>query len=150
MEKGIFQLQAPGQDPGLWWSSRVSCKLRESFLESRERRASTQSVSPLVMTSSSEWAKAPLISSVPQPHSSYSKLPAPFIAPFTTKDSLLISLTMLLDKLYGNRDQSWISRQDFTGSRSSAVCVTHLQHSSALVTLISRQRIWYNYYVIVV
>lgn len=149
MEKGIFQLQAPGQDPGLWWSSRVSCKLRESFLESCGR-SSTQSVSQLVMTSSSEWAKAPLISSIPQPHSSYTKLPAPFIAPFTTKDSLLISLAMHLDKLDWNRDQSWIIRQGFTGSRSSAVYVTHLQHSTVLVALISRRLIWYNYYVIVI
>lgn len=149
MEKGIFQLQAPRQDPGLWWSSRVSCKLRGSFLESRGRM-STQTVPQLVMASSSEWAKAALISSIPQLHSSYSKLPAPFIAPFTTKDSLLISLAMLLDKLQGNRDQSWIMRQGFTGSRSWAVCVAHLQHSSVSVTLISRWLIWYNYYVIVV
>lgn len=146
MENGIFQLQALRQDPGLWWSSRVGCKLRGSFLGSCGR-TSTQTVPQLVMSSSSEWAKAPLISSIPRLHSSYSALPAPFIAPFTTKDSLLISLAMLWDKLDGNRDSAKVLQE-----AGLHPCVAHLQHSSVLVTLFFRTTycIWYNYYVILV
>ncbi|TSM77377.1 hypothetical protein Baya_6127 [Bagarius yarrelli] len=86
------------------------------FLESPER-TSTQTVPRLVKSSSSVRAKALLISSIPQPHSFTSELPDPFIAPFTTKDSLLISSAMPWNKLNGNRDPSWIICQDFTVSR---------------------------------
>lgn len=121
MEKGIFQLQAPRQDPSLWWSSRVGCKLRGSFSGSLGR-TSTQTVPQLLMSSSSEWAKAPLISSIPPASFLLLRAASSLHRPIYHQGQFTYFLAMHWDKLCRNVDRTWIIRQGFTGSRSSAVC----------------------------